>query len=509
MSAGEWPGTSRVARLFELIRIAPNRRRAARASSVLIALTLPITSLVPGTARAGGNVVIQVENSSSGKAQAAIEKLVPGGVGIVSVSTFQAALRKLGLPALLADKINDAGSRGDLIAKVQAAGIEVGASMVILGRVLRGKAIWLLAIDVASGNVVIDREVPIPYKKGRKRKRKRVGGGPDLGPMRRAITPFLESAATVGAVASGDTGGDTGDGDWGAGDWGSPYGSADGSSRSKSQVLLDDDKKADDDDSSTSTSRRRSRRGPRDATTAFLVVAPGYVMSTRNFVYHKPETQNLRPYKVGFTAKSPFASVIGLRGELYPVALTEIPYASDIGIVAGYWKAVGLKSSPEDGGGGNLGTTWDEIEIGAKYRVRLGTTMIGARISYGRQRFVFSLPEGSPLIDEVPAVDYKFVRAGLDGRLDIAAIAVLFGGGYRQLLSTGAVGDDYFPKSSTISFDVFIGGGYRVMPMLETRAIVNYSRFNYTLNAEANASYRATGATDQYLGLELGVVLFL
>jgi hypothetical protein len=122
---------------------------------------------------------------------------------------------------------------------------------------------------------------------------------------------------------------------------------------------------------------------------------------------------------------------------------------------------------------------------------------------------LFTLPLDSPLAGEVPEVEYKYLRAGFDTRIGIDDVGVIIGGGYRHNLGTGTVGEDYFPSSSTVSFDAMVGGSYAITPMLEARVVGTYSRIRYRMHAAEGAEYVAGGAVDQFFGIQVGVTLFL
>jgi opacity protein-like surface antigen len=139
-------------------------------------------------------------------------------------------------------------------------------------------------------------------------------------------------------------------------------------------------------------------------------------------------------------------------------------------------------------------------------RVPLGDTLTTVALSYGMLGFVVSLPGSVAATGDVPELGYQYIRAGVDFRYAIGAASVLAGGAYRHILGTGELGEDVFPGSSAIGYDASLGLAYQLLDHVELQLAGKYSGFIHDL--KSNDTYEASGATDVYLDVEVGLSLF-
>ncbi|OGR07171.1 MAG: hypothetical protein A2341_03510 [Deltaproteobacteria bacterium RIFOXYB12_FULL_58_9] len=233
---------------------------------------------------------------------------------------------------------------------------------------------------------------------------------------------------------------------------------------------------------------------------AFLLLSPSYTAAGRSFAYSKAATGNLRPYE------ALMVSLAGMSAEFYPGVMLEMGGLDILGIRAGYRQAIGLKSTPKTDEGTEFQTNWNEMDFGLTGRFHLGDLTLTAAVSYGMLNFDIDVPSGHELNEQVQSLGYNYVRIGLDARYSINQLSLLFGGGYRQVLGTGELGDDTFPGSSALGFDAHAGAAYQIVSFLEVSLVGNYTHFAHSL--KSNDTYEAEGATDQFFGAEVGATVF-
>jgi hypothetical protein len=102
----------------------------------------------------------------------------------------------------------------------------------------------------------------------------------------------------------------------------------------------------------------------------------------------------------------------------------------------------------------------------------------------------------------MPSVDYKYIRAGADGRMPFGPAAVFFGVGYMNIMSSGKFADT-FPHVTMGGLDAKVGGSYALMPWLEAKATFVYTRIFASFHptdddARSGVLPIAGGALDQY-----------
>jgi hypothetical protein len=212
---------------------------------------------------------------------------------------------------------------------------------------------------------------------------------------------------------------------------------------------------------------------------------------------------NLRPYDLPTSALLPVAPGLAAAGEVFPVASKPWPVARDLGLSG----KVNYNFASSKIGTETVSTTWFSWELNLRGRLLLGAArsapLIGIELGTGQQVFKFhSADTATALI--LPSVDYRYIRVGADGRIPIGSAAVLVGLGYRHLSSSGQLGR-HFPHADISSLDLKLGGALQLSDRLEARVLLNYARYSATLHAAPTDLYRAGGAVDQLLNLDVGV----
>jgi hypothetical protein len=232
--------------------------------------------------------------------------------------------------------------------------------------------------------------------------------------------------------------------------------------------------------------------------TELFDVGVAFELGGRHLTFTDAISQNIRPYDVLG------APMIAVSGAVYPAATTGIPVLKNIGLTARASFAVGLSSSTK-GGKESIGTNWIRFRGGLKWRFVPGTDrgpVLAITGDFGFDTFSYNNP--GDLATSVPAVDYKYLRAGGEVRLPIGPIAFELGGGYRGLLSVGELGAR-FTKPTALAFDGFVGFSAALPAGFEVRLSGDYTRVVYAFTPVLGDTYVAGGAVDEMLGGRLGV----
>ena len=229
-----------------------------------------------------------------------------------------------------------------------------------------------------------------------------------------------------------------------------------------------------------------------------LVIAVEGELAGRFFEYHQPITQNLRSYKLPLTA------LVGAAAEVYPLARTHVPVLRDLGLIGSYARSLYIKSNPE-GGGDSVSSAWTRFDAGLRFRYRVPAwraPVLGVSASYGG--FIFGYDAPATLAAQLPSVDNRFLRFGLDARVGFGRLSVFASGGYRLVLSAGILGDR-FPREHVGGIDVGAGVAIGLLKNLEVRLFGDYTRTFYDFRPEPGDAHVAGGALDQLYGAHLAL----
>lgn len=241
------------------------------------------------------------------------------------------------------------------------------------------------------------------------------------------------------------------------------------------------------------------KRGKVDYTNAMFVVDAGGEAGMRNFKYNDPLAGALRAYA------APAVAMWAIGAEFYPGATSGIAFAKDIGIAGHFGMAMGWESKTRDGLASAVGS-WQRYGFGVHGRIKAGdgadAPLIGLEAGYGDFKFGFTGSDS--VVQEVPAVHYKYIRPAADIRVPFGAFSLLGGAGYMYMLSAGPIGDK-FPHETVGGVDALVGGAYNIMPWLAGKVTANYVRIFSSAHPQIGDPAIAGGYLDHYLVLHLGV----
>jgi hypothetical protein len=242
----------------------------------------------------------------------------------------------------------------------------------------------------------------------------------------------------------------------------------------------------------TRDSGPKKKHDKTDFSNGLLIVEAGIDVGARKFSYSDPLVGPLRSYL------APGVVSYSIAGELYPGASSGTAFAKDIGIVGRYSGSFPFSSQTRDGSQEAKGS-WTRSAFGVRGRFLAGPKtsgpFIGIEGTYGVWAFLF---EGaSPIVAEVPSVNYKYLRPAIDARFPFGAFSVKVALGGMYVMSAGDY-SDRFPHASIWGVDGALNAAYTFLPWLEARADISYTRIFSTTNPEVGDTYIAGGALDEY-----------
>lgn len=269
----------------------------------------------------------------------------------------------------------------------------------------------------------------------------------------------------------------------------------------------DDDADDDDDDDDTPTVFTPMAQLPH----AFEVTLQASLFS-RKFSYVDDLYSRLRGYELNGGP----SITIGLRW--YPGAHFSDGWASRFGFDANYERAFGIKSVRADGT--SFATSSQSYFFGLRTRLPFDVHEASFVVGYGGHSFVVNSNQAGGAVDnnlpQVPGVDYRFVRLGLEGRFGLGAFRVSVNGAYNVILDAGGIDDDeWFPLTSTGSIEAGGTLGYQLEfgsdgATVEFWGGVQLRRYYYTTNVRGDDEFTgdpfiAGGILDQYVNYSIGL----
>ena len=206
---------------------------------------------------------------------------------------------------------------------------------------------------------------------------------------------------------------------------------------------------------------------------------------------------------------------IGLRW--YPGAHFTDGWASRFGFDASYERAFVIKSVRADGT--SFATSSQSYFFGLRTRLPFGVHEASFVVGYGGHSFVVNSNQAGGAVEnnlpQVPGVDYRFVRLGLEGRFGLGPLRLSVNGAYNVVLDAGGIDDpEWFPLTSTGSIEAGGTIGYPVEfgsdgATVEFWAGVQLRRYYYTTNVQGdddeNDPFIAGGILDQYVNYSVGL----
>ncbi len=156
-------------------------------------------------------------------------------------------------------------------------------------------------------------------------------------------------------------------------------------------------------------------------------------------------------------------------------------------------------------------TSSQAFSAGLRIRVPIKEHELSVLGAYGGHSFKIE-PSGPAMpgaenTPEIPQVDYRFVKIGLESRIHlIAGLSLMVRGAYLYILETGGISDSiWFPNLDAGGLQGEIFAVYALPRGFDVRIGFDFRRYFFTLNPEPGDPRIAGGALDQYLGYSLGL----
>lgn len=236
-----------------------------------------------------------------------------------------------------------------------------------------------------------------------------------------------------------------------------------------------------------------------------MLLVRGY---NRKFNYTDQLTPGLAPYDL------PLAPSFGVSARIYPAAFATDSAISHIGIMGKY--ELGLATT-------TIATTTDpvmmtetkttlktqvnDLQVGIRARLPLGSVELGTFALYGRQQFLLLGDEVNPL---VPDTTYGYLRIGIDGRIELGkfTVDVQVAPRFVQTMNELDLAGVWFPGATGSGVDFGAMLGWNCLSWLDAVAGFELVRYGFDFNNIPDENLLiAGGATDTYLSAFLGARL--
>ena len=223
-------------------------------------------------------------------------------------------------------------------------------------------------------------------------------------------------------------------------------------------------------------------------------IGAGFEVGRRTFEYENPRSSNLRPFDTNLVG------LVSIDAELYPWHRTGV--LTNVIALARLVQAFPITSSTGNVGDPDISTTWREVDVGVRVHYEfVEAARLILEVAYGRTLFFFT--DAGMLANELPQVDYQFMRVMLGGGKTIGK-AHVYGGFQTQIVFSAGATADRFDESSVDAFAFKLGGTLDLFDKVEARLEGVWSRYGYEFTSNPGDMFEADGGTDQYYGVTAG-----
>jgi hypothetical protein len=239
---------------------------------------------------------------------------------------------------------------------------------------------------------------------------------------------------------------------------------------------------------------------PRDFAHALVVASPHFAVGTRHFDFVDRVTPGQRAYNLAA------APLVGVSGEVYPLAFMGNDLYSALGISGEYASAILVRSRSPDGQ--KVDTSWTHLDLALRGRMPLPPyVIVGGKLGYGVTDFSLSGGDALNTEQQLPNASYKFIRVGVDGRASYWKLALMAGIDYLAVQDAGDVASRY-PHASVGGIDLSAAIGFAFLEHFEARTGVRYQRFFYSLHPDHSDPNIAGGALDELARWDSSVAFY-
>ena len=252
----------------------------------------------------------------------------------------------------------------------------------------------------------------------------------------------------------------------------------------------------------------------------------GGAFINRSLAYHQDNSmpEGLRPYSL------PAGPAVVAHVIWFPIGpFTDGP-AKNIGIEGHIEQAFFISSTlPASTGfpnGAKFSTAVHEYSGGARYRMTFGAgNYFFGSLTGGEHAFTFHSTSTAADMQrsnlDIPDTIYRFLRPGVGLHVEVGGgFSLGIAAGFRWVFNKGGQFHDAFFKHATVNgVDGQAKVGYRISPMFEVRAMLDWRRYFSSMNCfggldaggaainQCDAAFTAGGAIDQYFSGSLAIAM--
>jgi hypothetical protein len=449
-----------------------------RSTWFMALMCLLVTNLAFATPPSSASVVLIIEGAESEAQRLEVADAIPATVTVQSPDRLAASMASQDVTGSVADGLAGTRRKQTLVA-VRKALRKVRAPAVLSVRLKRLRAgareVRVVLLISTQTEPVVEEEIALARKES---------ATPKLSQLLAVPLQDLSTSAAASAEASGPvekTGANAKPG----------VAKAASAPSEEAEAVKTEEAAATEKDSTS------KKGGPIHIGNATVVARGGVEVGSRKLEYNDAVVGPLRSYLAPAILSYAFSA------QIYPAAASGMSVVKDIGIVARVANAFEFESKTRDGAQSASGS-WSRYALGVRGRISTGgktDPLIGVEGTYGLWTFAFTGLD--KVVNDVPAVEYKHVRIGADGRIPLGAASLVGGAGYISVLSAGPF-STRFPHASIAAIDAMIGGAYAVLPWIEARASLTYTRVFSSVRPQLGDANVAGGALDQYLVANVG-----
>jgi hypothetical protein len=450
-----------------------------RSTWFMALMWLLVTNFAFAAAPGSASIVLIIEGAESEAQRREVTDAIPATLTVQSPEQLAASMASQDVAGSVADGLAGTRRKQTLVA-VRKALKKVRAPAVLSVRLKRLRAgareMRVVLLIASQTEPVVEEEIALARKES---------ATPKLSPLLANALQDLSTGAAASAEASGP------------GDKTSPIAKTGplekkGAAPAEETEAVQTEEAAFIDKDSTS-----KKRGPIHVGNATVVASGGLEVGSRKLEYNDAMAGPLRSYLAPAILSYAFSA------QIYPAAASGMRVVKDIGIVARFANAFDFQSKTRDGAQSASGS-WSRYAVGVGGRISTGDKsdpLITVEGTYGLWTFAFAGLD--KVVNDVPAVEYRHVRIGADGRIPLGAASLVGGAGYMSILSAGPF-STRFPHATIAAVDAMIGGAYAVLPWVEAKASLTYTRVFSDARPQVGDANVAGGALDQYLVANVG-----
>jgi hypothetical protein len=232
-----------------------------------------------------------------------------------------------------------------------------------------------------------------------------------------------------------------------------------------------------------------------------LRVGLGFRGFNRSLTWSGDPDQALARYALGF------APAVAFDVNWYPGAHVTTGVLANLGVAFQGDIGVGLSSRQD---ASRFGTRAQRYRISGAFRQPLGSVVsLEAMAGFSTQSFsidAVAANDGSPR-PNIPSVTFNGPRGALGARFGaFGPVSIDLQVGFTFLAFLGELGSEaYFRRAGGFGLDAGAGVAVEVVPNIQARAGIDFTRYFLSLRPEEGARFSAPSAADQYLGVNVAL----